>query len=58
MQYELQIELDWQTLFSNFSHNRDGLLDALCRIASYKDKKDFVSAKITSERDGLVLKIN
>jgi len=58
MQYELQIELDWQTLFSNYVHNRDGLLDALAKLASYKEKKDFVSAKITSERDGLILKIN
>jgi len=58
MNYELQIETDSQTIFSNHLHNQDGLLDALVRIQNQIDIPGFVFAKIFSERDGLVFECN
>jgi len=57
MNYELIVETKNCTSFSNHLHNRDGLMDCFNRIEMQKDKKDFVSAQIISERDGLIFEL-
>ena len=53
--YELELECVDNVLFANYPHCREGLEAALQRIEIAKtNNNNFVSAKITSSRDGLV----
>lgn len=54
MKYELIIETELCTSISYHPHNRDGYSSAISRIGKARKKKSFVSAKIVSERDGVV----
>jgi len=52
LNYELEIETHSNIRILQFSHNREGFTQALELIDSLK--KDLVSAKIISTRDGVV----
>jgi hypothetical protein len=56
MTYELIIETPVQDYMSLYSHNRDGLMEALDRIETFQLSGNFVQAQITSEKDGLVFR--
>jgi len=54
MKYELILETENCDSFHNFSHDRKGLTEALKRIEDARSKEGFISAKIVSDRDGLI----
>jgi hypothetical protein len=56
LNYELEIETHSNIRILQFSHNREGFTQALELIDSLK--KDLVSAKIISTRDGVVYNHN
>jgi hypothetical protein len=55
MTYELELETETNIQFKNFTHNRDGLTEALTAIE--QNKSVIVAATITSSRDGVIFKI-
>jgi hypothetical protein len=57
MKYELIIETEVCTSFSNHIHNREGFRECLRRVNIERKKQNFISAKIISERDGVVFEM-
>ena len=55
MSYELELETATNIQFRNFSHDRDGLMEALSIIE--KNKLTLIAATIVSSRDGVVFKL-
>ena len=51
MKYELIIETEVCTAFSNFPHNREGFISAFEKLGNYITKDNFKSAQIISIRN-------
>ena len=56
LNYEVELEIKSNVRIVNFPHNREGFTQAMDLIESMR--KDLVSAKITSTRDGEVYNYN
>lgn len=56
LSYELEIETHSNIRILQFSHDREGFTQALEAIEYIK--KDLISAKVTSTRDGVVYNYN
>lgn len=56
LNYEVELETKSNIRTVNFSHNREGFTQAMDLIESMR--KDLISAKITSTRDGEVYNYN
>ena len=56
LNYEVELEIKSNVRIVNFPHNREGFTQAMNLIESMR--KDLISAKITSTRDGEVYNYN
>ena len=56
LNYEVELETKTNIRMVNFPHNREGFTQAMDLIESMR--KDLISAKITSTRDGEVYNYN
>ena len=56
LNYEVELEIKSNVRIVNFPHNREGFTQAMDLIESMR--KDLISAKITSTRDGEVYHYN
>ena len=56
LNYEVELEINSNVRIVNFPHNREGFTQAMDLIESMR--KDLISAKITSTRDGEVYNYN
>lgn len=56
LNYEVELETNSNIRIVNFSHNREGFTQAMDLIEL--TRKDLISAKITSTRDGEVYNYN
>lgn len=56
LNYEVELEIKSNVRIVNFPHNREGFTQAMDLIESMR--KDLISAKITSTRDGEVYNYN